>query len=311
MLSMTRFRAIAAAAAAAVVALASVRSTYAAVSQYELDVVSLVNQERAAIGRAALGTDVRLFNAAEGHTEWMCATQTLSHTGAGGSTPGSRITAAGYNWSALGETIAQGYPTPQDVVNGWKGSAPHWNILMSTAYRDIGVGYVSCDGHARRHYWTVDVANSSSPATPVGSPEPSSTPTMTPTASATATASATRTRTPTRTATRTITPTPTRTSPATATSTAPPPSATSTSTATNTPTRTPTAPPPTATATAISTSTATGTPTAVPPTATETSTPSPTAPPSPTTRPLITKTPVSLGGPKGCMCLGRRPPAAR
>ena len=109
----------------------------------------------------------------------MCANQTLSHIGAGGSSPGTRATAAGYVWNAIGETIAQGYATPQDVVNGWRGSSPHWTILMSATYRDIGVAYVACTGQTRRHYWTAMVANSTRSATPVSTPTtgPSSVPT--------------------------------------------------------------------------------------------------------------------------------------
>ncbi|MFN8424216.1 MAG: CAP domain-containing protein [Anaerolineae bacterium] len=174
-------RRLAAAIVAVAAALCSARPARADVSSFELSVVTLVNQERAALGRAPLGTDIRLFNAAEGHTDWMCANQTLSHIGAGGSTPGTRATAAGYPWFAVGETIGQGFPSPQDIVNGWRGSSPHWTILMSATYRDIGVAYAPCAGALRRHYWTAMVANSRSAATPAGPAGPTAPPTRTPT----------------------------------------------------------------------------------------------------------------------------------
>lgn len=163
---MSRFAPIVILAVALVAVLGSAPDAVAQAS-YELQVVALVNQERAAVGRAALGTDARLFNASESHSSWMCTNQILSHSGAGGSSPGTRATAAGYPWFAVGETIAQGYTTPAAVVAGFKGSPSHWTILMSASYRDIGAGYVSCDGRARRHYWTLMVANSRSAATPV------------------------------------------------------------------------------------------------------------------------------------------------
>jgi len=155
-------------------------SPITAQASFETQVVTLVNQHRAAIGRAALGTDVRLFAASEGHSSWMCTNQILSHSGSGGSTPGRRATAAGYPWFAVGETVAQGFTTPAAVVAGFKGSAPHWNILMSASYRDIGAGYVACDGRVRRHYWTLMVGNSRSPATPVSGGAGTTLPTATP-----------------------------------------------------------------------------------------------------------------------------------
>lgn len=192
------------------------------VNDYELETWRLINQERQARGLPALGSDTRLFAASEAHTEWMCANRTLSHYGSGGSTPGTRATAAGYPWFAIGETLAQGYTTPSSVVlNGWRRSSGHWNILMSSRYRDIGVGYVLCSG-SRLHYWTVMVGNSSSPAIPIGDDGGGTAPTSTP--PPTATPRPTSTRLPTT----APSPTPIRT--ATSRPTDPPPSATPTAT---------------------------------------------------------------------------------
>ncbi len=163
----------------------------AEVNDFEREVMRLINQERANRGRAALGSDIRLWDAAERHNDWMCQTQRLSHIGSGGSTVATRISAQGYRWRALGETIAQGYGSPAAVVAGWRGSSPHWNILMSSSYRDIGVAYQACPGRARRHYWNVDVANSSSAAQPIGGGGGTTNPTATPQPSVTPRASAT------------------------------------------------------------------------------------------------------------------------
>ncbi len=51
-----------------------------------------------------------------------------------------RITAAGYSWSAAGENIATGYPTPAAVVAGWMRSTGHCRNILSPAFRDLGVG---------------------------------------------------------------------------------------------------------------------------------------------------------------------------
>jgi uncharacterized protein YkwD len=279
----------------------------AEVNAFELQAIALVNAERAAIGRSPLSPDARLFEADEAHATWMAATGNFQHSGQGGSTPGGRALAAGYTYTVLGETLALGQVSPEEVIrgrpcdqfcgtvcdgsnrcDGFKQSPSHWTILMGSNYRDIGAAYV-LGGSPVNHWWALTVGNSSSPTVPLdGTPPPTGSPTPTPTATRTRTATpgiptATRTptRTPTRTATqplptatRTATRTPTRTATATWTPTRTP-TRTATRTATRTPTRTATGTA-TQTATATWTSTATRTPTrtttAVAPTATRTRT---------------------------------------
>lgn len=53
-----------------------------------------------------LAPDLALTAAAHRHGLWMLATNVFSHTGAGGSTPGDRMDAAGYDWSLYGENLA-------------------------------------------------------------------------------------------------------------------------------------------------------------------------------------------------------------
>lgn len=224
----------------------------AEIHPFELEVVTLVNAERGALGRAPLSPDARLWQSTEGHALWMSATGVFSHAGSGGSTPGQRAQAAGYPFVALGETLAQGQPTPEEVIrgrpcdqfcstacdgsnhcDGFKQSPSHWNILMSTTYRDIGVGYVKGDT-TRMHWWAATVATSTSPTVPLGAtpPTPAATATRTPTRPASATPSRTPSPPPSATVTRTATRTaaPPATATATRTATRPPASATATRT---------------------------------------------------------------------------------
>jgi uncharacterized protein YkwD len=55
--------------------------------------------------------------------------------------PWDRMSAAGYQYSAAGENIAAGYGTPAQVMAGWMNSTGHRNNILSTSYREIGVGY--------------------------------------------------------------------------------------------------------------------------------------------------------------------------
>jgi uncharacterized protein YkwD len=189
--SRIRLTLTAAAVAAALFAVAFVPDPATAdFNAFEREVVRIVNEHRANLGLPALSTDVRLFDAAEGHAEWMGENQTLSHTGEGGSGPGDRALAEGYPWTALGEVIAQGYPSPSAVVSGWMNSPPHRAILMSSAYKDIGVGYVESDGPLL-HWWVGLVGNCACASQPIpGEVEPS--PTMTVDITATLTALPTR-----------------------------------------------------------------------------------------------------------------------
>jgi uncharacterized protein YkwD len=121
---------------------------------YQNQVITLINQQRASRGLPALSTNALLTNAATTHTVDMASNNFFSHTGSDGSQPGDRITAAGYNWITWGETIAAGYQTPADVVNAWMQSQGHSEILLSTDYEDVGIGYISLSGTTYGSYWT-------------------------------------------------------------------------------------------------------------------------------------------------------------
>ena len=55
----------------------------------------------------------------------------------------------GISYRTAGENIAQGYRTPEAVMNGWMNSSGHRANILNASYTQIGVGYVA-DGN----YWT-------------------------------------------------------------------------------------------------------------------------------------------------------------
>jgi uncharacterized protein YkwD len=91
----------------------------------------------------------QLAKVAYGHSVDMNTHDYFSHTGLDGSNPGQRITAEGYDWSAYGENIAEGYSTEQVVMNAWLSSEGHCKNIMDGGFKDMGVGR---DGN----YWTQD-----------------------------------------------------------------------------------------------------------------------------------------------------------
>jgi uncharacterized protein YkwD len=114
-------------------------------------IVQLVNAERAKVGCQALTLNSALTKAAQDHSADMAAHQTMSHTGSDGSSPGDRITGAGYDWSAYGENVAYGYATPDEVMAGWMSSPGHRENILNCSFREIGVGLAQPGS-----YWTQD-----------------------------------------------------------------------------------------------------------------------------------------------------------
>ncbi|MGW0769389.1 CAP domain-containing protein [Streptomyces sp. NPDC002676] len=114
-------------------------------------IVQLVNAERSKVGCAPLTLNATLTKVAQAHSADMAAHQNMSHTGSDGSTPGDRITRAGYNWSTYGENVAYGYATPEQVMAGWMSSPGHKANILNCSFKEIGVGFAQPNS-----YWTQD-----------------------------------------------------------------------------------------------------------------------------------------------------------
>ena len=115
------------------------------------EVVELVNAERAKVGCSPVKVNTTLTKAAQDHSEDMAASGSMSHTGSDGSSPGDRITRAGYGWSTYGENVAYGYSTPEQVMTGWMNSPGHKENILNCAFKEIGVGLAQPGS-----YWTQD-----------------------------------------------------------------------------------------------------------------------------------------------------------
>jgi uncharacterized protein YkwD len=70
----------------------------------------------------------------------------FSHTGPDGSTPGSRLTAFGYNYRTYGENIIAGCSTPAEVIDGWVNSSGHRDNMLYSQFTELGVGFVYLEG---------------------------------------------------------------------------------------------------------------------------------------------------------------------
>ncbi|MCB1948382.1 CAP domain-containing protein, partial [Nitrosomonas sp.] len=119
---------------------------------YEQFMLELINAERSKIGAQPLAFNGDLNESSEIHSSWMISTDTFSHTGAGGSSPGDRMTAAGYNFSGSwtwGENIAwmsTRVPTGladevQQLHTMLMNSSGHRANILNDSFREIGVGF--------------------------------------------------------------------------------------------------------------------------------------------------------------------------
>ncbi|MBL9106287.1 MAG: CAP domain-containing protein [Myxococcales bacterium] len=140
-----------------------VASWPASSSSFETQVVTLVNQRRAAGATCGqygafppagpLTMNPALRCAGRKHDKDMITNNFFSHTGTGGTTPWNRIASAGYgSYVTAGENIAAGQSTPAAVVTGWMNSPGHCKNIMTAGFKEIGVGYAP--GGSYGHYWT-------------------------------------------------------------------------------------------------------------------------------------------------------------
>ena len=77
----------------------------------------------------------------------------LSHAGQDGSAPGDRAERAGYEWRTVGENIAAGQQTAEQVVAEWLESPRHCANLMDPDFTEMGVGYAFGPKSPKGVYW--------------------------------------------------------------------------------------------------------------------------------------------------------------
>ena len=122
-------------------------------------VLALVNEARRQKRRCGfkrfeasppLAASASLQRAAKIQAEDMARRGVMEHAGGDGSSPAERATRAGYAWRTVGENVASGQSTPEQVVAEWLGSPRHCANIMSADYTEMGVAVASS---ARGVYW--------------------------------------------------------------------------------------------------------------------------------------------------------------
>lgn len=100
-----------------------------------------------------LSWNCKLEDAALAHSEDMVEQEYFSHTGPDGVQVGERVRSRSYSWSAVGENIARGQNSVDDVVDGWLSSPGHCANIMSTKFTEMGAARVEVPGSPYSPYW--------------------------------------------------------------------------------------------------------------------------------------------------------------
>jgi uncharacterized protein YkwD len=94
-----------------------------------------------------VSVDPTLVLVAELHSSDQFQAKEMSHRGSDGSWPSERVRAAGYGWRTVGENVAWGYATAEEVLAGWLESPGHCATVMNGDFSEVGLA-------VEGSYWT-------------------------------------------------------------------------------------------------------------------------------------------------------------
>lgn len=108
---------------------------------YAAQILEFVNQTRAEYGLAPLELHTELLKAADIRAREIA--QVFSHNRPDGSSCFTVLEECDLAYRTAGENIAQGYTSPQEVMNGWMSSEGHRANILNGGFSMLGVGYDS------------------------------------------------------------------------------------------------------------------------------------------------------------------------
>ncbi|MGB6306945.1 MAG: CAP domain-containing protein [Steroidobacteraceae bacterium] len=124
--------------------------------------LELVNQVRARGARCgerafAPAPPVRLSgtldSVALGHAVDMAEHNYFEHEDLAGHSPADRVRAVGYQEKLVGENIAYGPKSADEVVQGWLDSPGHCENIMDPRFAEMGIAYAPGQASKRGLYW--------------------------------------------------------------------------------------------------------------------------------------------------------------
>jgi uncharacterized protein YkwD len=94
-----------------------------------------------------------LAGAAFGHAADMAQHNYFEHQDLAGRSPAERVRAVGYQEKLVGENIAYGPKSADEVVRGWLDSPGHCENIMDPRFAEMGIAYAAGRASRRGLYW--------------------------------------------------------------------------------------------------------------------------------------------------------------
>jgi uncharacterized YkwD family protein len=113
----------------------------AAASQFEQQVLQLVNKQRATAGLSPLGMDGSLSKMAMAKAQDMYNNNYFDHTSPTYGSPFEMMGKFGIIFNAAGENIAKGQTSPTQVLNDWMNSEGHRTNILNNSFTKTGIAY--------------------------------------------------------------------------------------------------------------------------------------------------------------------------
>ena len=135
------------------------RSQTSRVAQRVLEEVNAVRARGTRCGDRAYGSapalrlSGTLASAATAHAVDMAQYDYFEHLDLNGHSPADRVRATGYRDTLVGENIAYGPASADEVVAGWLHSPDHCENIMDPRFVEMGLAYAPGQGSRRGLYW--------------------------------------------------------------------------------------------------------------------------------------------------------------
>jgi uncharacterized protein YkwD len=109
------------------------------------EVIRITNEKRAQNGLAPLTHNPALSQAAQAKGIHMIEKDYWAHVAPDGTQPWKFFTDFGYKYRYAGENLARDFSNAASAVDAWMASNSHRENMLSTKYKEIGIGIVEGD----------------------------------------------------------------------------------------------------------------------------------------------------------------------
>ena len=138
---------------------APARSRAPVLAEQALRLVNEVRARGARCGERSFGPappmrlSATLASVALGHASDMAEHNYFEHVDQAGRAPADRVRAVGYRETLVGENIAYGPQSVEEVVQGWLDSPGHCENMMDARFAEMGLAYAAGQAGRRGLFW--------------------------------------------------------------------------------------------------------------------------------------------------------------